>query len=46
MARKPSPTLTEAETRLMNVLWEKGEASVSDVVARLPKRPAVAWRAR
>ena len=43
MARKPSPTLTEAETRLMNVLWEKGEASVSDVVAALPKRPAVAY---
>ena len=43
MARKPSPTLTDAETRLMNVLWDKGEATVADVVAALPKRPAVAY---
>lgn len=32
MARKPSSTLTEAESRIMDVLWKKGEASVHDVV--------------
>lgn len=32
MARKPSSTLTEAESRIMDVLWQKGEASVHDVV--------------
>jgi predicted transcriptional regulator len=42
VARRPSPTLTDAETRLMNVLWDKGEATVADVVAGLPK-PAVAY---
>ena len=43
MARKKSPTLTEAEHRLMDVLWRKGEATVADVVAALPKRSAVAY---
>jgi predicted transcriptional regulator len=38
MARRPSPTLTDAEARLMNVLWEKGRATVGDVVAALGKR--------
>lgn len=32
MARKTSPTLTNAENRIMDVLWQKGEASVHDVV--------------
>lgn len=32
MARRPSPTLTEAENRIMEVLWKKGEASVHDVI--------------
>lgn len=32
MARKKSPNLTDAELRLMNVLWTKGSATVSDVV--------------
>lgn len=42
MARKPSVTLTEAEQRLMEVLWERGSASVAEVVKALPKngRPA------
>jgi predicted transcriptional regulator len=43
MARKPSPTLTDGEVRLMNVLWKRGHASVSDVVASLPRRPPVAY---
>ncbi len=32
MARKQSSTLTEAENRIMEVLWQKGEASVQQVV--------------
>ena len=35
MARKKSPTLTEAEVRLMEVLWSRGEATVGDVVDAL-----------
>ncbi len=43
MARKPSPTLTDGEVRLMNVLWRKGHATVTEVVASLPRRPPVAY---
>ena len=35
MARKQSPTLTEAELPIMDVLWEKGPAGVTEVVACL-----------
>ncbi|HTQ54839.1 MAG TPA: BlaI/MecI/CopY family transcriptional regulator [Bryobacteraceae bacterium] len=35
MARRQSPTLTEAELPIMEVLWEKGSAAVTDVVGRL-----------
>jgi len=42
MARKKTPTLTEAEVRLMTLLWELGEATVNEVSEALPKanRPA------
>lgn len=42
MARRPSTTLTEAEQRLMEVVWRKGQATVADVVEALPEpsRPA------
>ena len=43
MARKKSPTLTEAELRLMEILWEKEEATVGDVVDALPKEQALAY---
>ena len=43
MARKKSPTLTEAELRLMEILWRKGEATVNDVVDALPKKQALAY---
>ena len=43
MARKKSPTLTEAELRLMNVVWAKGNASVGDVVEALSKRTPLAY---
>ncbi|HKX29570.1 MAG TPA: BlaI/MecI/CopY family transcriptional regulator [Blastocatellia bacterium] len=36
MARRKSPTLTEVELELMEVLWEKGEATVSEIVEALP----------
>jgi BlaI family transcriptional regulator, penicillinase repressor len=41
--RRKSPTLTEAELRLMEILWAKGEATVADAVAAIPKREALAY---
>jgi predicted transcriptional regulator len=38
MARRPSPSLTDAEARLMTVLWDKQRATVAEVVAGLGKR--------
>lgn len=35
MARKKSPSLTDAELRLMDVIWEKGPATVSEVMESL-----------
>ncbi|HYJ80663.1 MAG TPA: BlaI/MecI/CopY family transcriptional regulator [Longimicrobiaceae bacterium] len=35
MARPSSPTLTEAELRLMKVVWERGPSSSGDVVQAL-----------
>lgn len=35
MARRKSQTLTEVELELMEVLWEKGRATVSEIVAAL-----------
>lgn len=43
MPRKKSATLTEAELRLMEVLWEKGEATVAEVAKALPERPGLAY---
>ena|SRR5437870_4059810 len=43
MARKKSPGLTDAELRLMQVLWKKRQATVSDVLEELPKGPALAY---
>ncbi|MDE2886782.1 MAG: BlaI/MecI/CopY family transcriptional regulator [Gemmatimonadota bacterium] len=43
MARPKSPTLTEAELRLMDVLWKKEAATVSDVVAALPGNEPLAY---
>jgi len=43
LARTRSATLTEAELRIMNVLWEKGSATVHEVLAALPTPPAVAY---
>ena len=40
MPRKQSPTLTEAELPIMEVLWDRGAASVTDVVDTLPNSSA------
>lgn len=38
-----SATLTEAELRIMNVLWLRGSGSVQQVLDALPKKPALAY---
>ena len=43
MARKPSLNLTDAELRLMEVLWNKGSGAVADVMAGLPKEVNIAY---
>jgi predicted transcriptional regulator len=43
MARKKSSSFTDAELRLMEVLWEKGSATVSEVVEGLPKNVPLAY---
>jgi len=43
MARKRSPALTDAEARVMSVLWQKRAATVADVVAALRGRRAVSY---
>ena len=43
MARKKSPTLTDAELRLMQILWDRGPATVGEVVAALPRRGKLAY---
>src|ERR1700722_7277990 len=43
LARSKSATLTEAELRIMNVLWDKGPATVHDVLNGLPAKPALAY---
>ncbi len=39
MARKKSPNLTEAELRLMDVLWARGDSTVGDVAENLGAPP-------
>ena len=43
MARTKSATLTEAELRIMNVLWDKGSGTVHDVLQALPGDPPLAY---
>lgn len=43
MARSKSATLTEAELRIMNVLWEKGSATVHEVLQSMAEKPALAY---
>jgi BlaI family penicillinase repressor len=43
LARTKSATLTEAELRIMNVLWDRGPGTVHDVLRALPEKPALAY---
>ena len=43
MPPRASITLTEAELRLMNVLWQKGPANVHQLLEALPRNPALAY---
>jgi len=43
MPPRTSPTLTEAELRIMNVLWQKGSASVQQILDGLPKKLSLAY---
>jgi len=40
---RKSETLTEAELRLMEVLWQKGSATVQQVLDALPAKPVLAY---
>jgi predicted transcriptional regulator len=43
MPPKPSNTLTQAELRLMKVLWTRGESSVADLVAACADQSPLAY---
>jgi len=43
LPRKRSPQLTEAELRLMDVLWDRGSATVAEVTEALPKELGLAY---
>jgi len=43
VARKKSLNLTEAELRLMDIVWEKGLVTVGEVAAALPGEPPLAY---
>ena len=43
MPRSKSATLTEAELRIMNVLWDRGSATVHEVLRSLPEKPDLAY---
>ena len=43
MPPKKSNTLTEAELRLMRILWRRGESAVNDLVAAMPEGEALAY---
>src|SRR3954447_6356384 len=43
MPRPRSPALTDAEARVMSVVWQRRTVSVADVVAALRKKHAVSY---
>lgn len=43
MARPKSVTLTEAELRIMEVLWKRRSGTVQQVLDDLPAKPALAY---
>jgi len=43
LARKKSLNLTEAELRLMDIVWDKGAVTVGEVAAALDGEPVLAY---
>ncbi len=43
MPRRPSKTLTDAELRVMDAVWDAGPATVAELVEALPKEDRVAY---
>lgn len=43
MPPKQSETLTEAELRVMNVLWQRGSGTVQQVLDSIAQKPALAY---
>src|ERR1700757_1588057 len=43
MPPKKSNTLTEAELRLMKILWRRGESAVTDLVSAMPDGESLAY---
>lgn len=43
MPPKRSNTLTEAELRIMRILWSRGQSLVSDLVAAMPEETPLAY---
>lgn len=43
MARQKSTQLTDSEQRIMNILWDKGEASVRELADALSQEKATAY---
>src|SRR5215813_7263107 len=43
MPPRASTTLTEAELRLMNVLWQNGPGTVHQLLEALPEKPSLAY---
>jgi predicted transcriptional regulator len=43
MPRPPSPTITDSEREILEVLWDRGEASVREVADVLSRRRSVAY---
>lgn len=43
MPPKRSITLTEAELRIMRILWTRGDSLVSDIVAAMPESAPLAY---
>ena len=43
MPPKPSETLTDAELRVMKVLWDRGSGTVQQVLDSITEKPALAY---
>ncbi len=43
MARRPAPLPTEAELRLLQVLWERGPSTVREIQDELPAEPPTGY---